>query len=464
MLDPQALTKRISSQLKSALKRAEAKQGHILSITIQIQEIRLDSLPSMEGGWFFWDQPSSDETILGLGNAVRLTMSGPGRFEILNKKMQEIQENWEWLDLESTGFWPISYLCFAFDPDDPMTGAWSDLPNSGLFLPELTLQQKDNDCVASFSVNLKKYQNIESIHLRWMQLISKLTAALSQSYSPPGCMTTLTRIATSSDLSEWRQLVSDAKNSIASRAMEKVVPARHLRVEAERRFDPRRLMDTLNYLYPNSMLLASRIENKVFVSATPERLIDFHNGKITCDAMAGTTHRSAVEEQDLELGKQLLSDPKVRHEHQLVVEGIKASLTPICSTLSHQDQPSLTRLRNLQHLSTEFNGQLKPDVTLLQAAARLHPTAAVNGYPGDVANLWLKKREPFVRGWYAGAAGWVDRGGNGKLAVLLRCALLDQDQADLFAGAGITAESNADAEYAETELKFRVMLEALENA
>jgi len=48
--------------------------------------------------------------------------------------------------------------------------------------------------------------------------------------------------------------------------------------------------------------------------------------------------------------------------------------------------------------------------------------------------------------------------------VLLRCALLDNDQADLFAGAGITAGSDADSEYAETELKFDVMLEALENS
>lgn len=74
------------------------------------------------------------------------------------------------------------------------------------------------------------------------------------------------------------------------------------------------------------------------------------------------------------------------------------------------------------------------------------------------------QNEPIDRGWYAGAAGWIEYDGNGKLAVLLRCALLDNNYADLFAGAGITAESDPDAEYAETELKLRVMLEALENA
>ncbi len=175
-------------------------------------------------------------------------------------------------------------------------------------------------------------------------------------------------------------------------------------------------------------------------------------------------HRSASEKKDQELGQWLLSDPKARHEHHLVVKNIGASLEPICANVEYSKQPALLRLRNLQHLHTEIKGWLKPDITLLDAAARLHPTAAVNGYPGPEANQWIVQNEPIERGWYTGAAGWIDRDGNGTLAVLLRCALLDKNCADLFAGAGITSESNPDAEYAETELKFSVMLEALENA
>jgi menaquinone-specific isochorismate synthase len=212
------------------------------------------------------------------------------------------------------------------------------------------------------------------------------------------------------------------------------------------------------------MLLASRIGERTFVAATPERLISWQNGEIRCDALAGTMQRSASEKNDQELAQLLLSDPKARHEHQLVVKDIDASLEHICANVKYSKQPSLLPLRNLQHLHTEIRGRLKPDITLLEAAARLHPTAAVNGYPGPEASQWLKQNEPIERGWYTGAAGWIDWDGNGTLAVLLRCALLDKNCADLFAGAGITSESDPDAEYAETELKFGVMLEALENA
>jgi menaquinone-specific isochorismate synthase len=223
-------------------------------------------------------------------------------------------------------------------------------------------------------------------------------------------------------------------------------------------------MTTLEYLYPNSMLLASRMGERTFLSATPECLLSLQNGYIYCDALAGTIHRSANEQKDRDLGQTLLTDPKAKHEHQLVVEDITTSLGAICSDINHCDKPSLLRLRNLQHLHTKIEGQLKSDITLLDAAARLHPTAAVNGHPGPEAKQWLMQNESIERGWYTGAAGWIDYSGNGKLAVLLRCALLDNNQADLFAGAGITAESDANAEYAETELKFSVMLEALENA
>jgi menaquinone-specific isochorismate synthase len=223
-------------------------------------------------------------------------------------------------------------------------------------------------------------------------------------------------------------------------------------------------MTALSYLYPNSMLLASQIRGRIFVSATPECLVCYQKGKIQCDALAGTIQRSASEKKDHDLGQFLLSDPKAKHEHLLVVQNIAASLKAICSGIEYSEQPSLLRLRNLQHLHTEITGQLKHDITLLETAAKLHPTAAINGYPGPEAGRWLRHNESIDRGWYAGAAGWIDYSGNGKLAVLLRCALLKNDHADLFAGAGITAESDPDTEFAETELKFGVMLEALENA
>jgi isochorismate synthase len=464
MLDPQALIKRVDRYLRRELKAALPGSARILSITIPVQEIHLRSLPEIRGNWFYLDRPCADERILGLGEAVRITASGPDRLQQLDSALQQIHADWDWIDLELTGFHPLVYTCFAFSPEDRMQGSWQGMPNSGLFLPRLTLQQRDNLCTATFSADLGKQQDPDSIHRHWMGPFADLVAALNQPHQPPGAKTSLARIATSSSLDQWQLLVTKAQAEITSKALEKVVPARHLQIQAQRRLDPGQLMSTLNYLYPSSMLLATHLSGRVFVSATPERLASCNGNSISCDAVAGTIRRSAIEQNDLNLGKSLLADPKVRHEHQLVVEDISHSLKPLCSALSIREFPTLKRLRNLQHLWTEIQGQLKPGVSLLQAAAAIHPTAAVNGHPGDAAGAWLRQNEPFERGWYAGVAGWIDCSGRGELAVLLRCALLEDDRADLFAGAGITAGSDADDEFAETELKFGVMLEALENS
>ncbi|MCW5760870.1 MAG: chorismate-binding protein, partial [Phenylobacterium sp.] len=83
------------------------------------------------------------------------------------------------------------------------------------------------------------------------------------------------------------------------------------------------------------------------------------------------------------------------------------------------------------------------------------------GTPTGVAVGWISAREPAPRGWYASPVGWFDRDGNGELAVAIRTGVLDGDRAHLWAGGGIVGASDPDRELAETEVKFRAMLQAL---
>ena len=91
----------------------------------------------------------------------------------------------------------------------------------------------------------------------------------------------------------------------------------------------------------------------------------------------------------------------------------------------------------------------------------MHPTAAVSGYPREPAAAFLRERERFERGWYAGPVGWFDAEGEGAFAPALRCALLRGDRARLFAGAGLVEGSDPDREWEETALKLGPMLEIL---
>jgi isochorismate synthase EntC len=106
----------------------------------------------------------------------------------------------------------------------------------------------------------------------------------------------------------------------------------------------------------------------------------------------------------------------------------------------------------------------KPGTHVLDLVERLHPTPAVAGAPGDLALAFLREHEPVDRGWYAGVVGWMDADGNGDFVVGIRSAFLEERRTLLFAGAGIVAGSNPDAEWEETELKLSMMREAIANA
>ena len=98
---------------------------------------------------------------------------------------------------------------------------------------------------------------------------------------------------------------------------------------------------------------------------------------------------------------------------------------------------------------------------MLELAALLHPTPAVCGTPTDTAMTALTELEDIDRALYAGIVGWMNGAGEGEWAIALRCAEVAGRIALLFAGAGIVADSDPEAELAETDAKFRSMLEAL---
>jgi menaquinone-specific isochorismate synthase len=98
---------------------------------------------------------------------------------------------------------------------------------------------------------------------------------------------------------------------------------------------------------------------------------------------------------------------------------------------------------------------------VLDLAAALHPTAAVAGTPRLDAQQLLAELEPFDRGRYAGPVGWIGADGDGEWAIALRGAQIEGSTIRAFAGCGIVAGSEPDAELAETELKFSPIREAL---
>nr|NLU60538.1 isochorismate synthase [Pseudomonas sp. BIGb0427] len=189
---------------------------------------------------------------------------------------------------------------------------------------------------------------------------------------------------------------------------------------------------------PAAYLFAFRRQQSCFIGASPERLVKLDGGRLRTLALAGTSRRDPADpQQDAQLAQALLDCEKNRHEHALVVQIIESGLAPWASQLQVPATPSVQRLSRVQHLSTVIEGRLRPQTSLLQVVEALHPTPAVGGHERQQAMEHIRHCEGFDRGWYAAPLGWLDARGNGEFIVGLRSALLNGEQARLFAGCGI---------------------------
>jgi isochorismate synthase len=177
--------------------------------------------------------------------------------------------------------------------------------------------------------------------------------------------------------------------------------------------------------------------------------------------MAGSIRRGSSPEEDAALADQLMTNPKERHEHALVVEAIEENLRPLVATLDVPSQPGLCQLSNIQHLKTVIQGKLLEKEKILPVVEVMHPTPAVGGRPRTFALGMIQEMEPMERGWYAAPIGWLDPQGNGMFGVAIRSAVSVKEESLLYAGAGIVADSQPEKEWQETQLKFKPLEEAL---
>jgi isochorismate synthase len=267
-------------------------------------------------------------------------------------------------------------------------------------------------------------------------------------------------------LAAYAEAVAEAISRIRDGRLEKVVLARSL-VASNPGIEVRALLAELRRRDPGCHLFAApafaSAEGGDFVGATPETLIRREGDRVLSLPHAGTAARSPDPARDRQAAEALLRSAKNRHEHAAVVEAVADSLQPHCAQLRVDPEPHLAATATVWHLVTAVRGRLRPSAPgALSLAAALHPTPAVCGTPTAAAAELIAELEPGPRGLYAGLVGWVDSRGDGEWAVSLRCALVTRAEVRIHAGAGIVAESQPELEVAETEVKFRTLIDALE--
>ncbi len=320
------------------------------------------------------------------------------------------------------GTGPVAFASFSFDAED----------ESLLTVPGTIVGQRDGKA--------------------WITTISPSTP----SPLPPTPGTPLAEHGESG--TDYRLLVGEAVEAIASGVFDKVVLARAVRLDGD--IDVHRTLRRLSQRYADCWTFSAH----GLLGATPELLVRRTGEQVTSRVLAGTVATSADEQESGELADGMIASHKAREEHAYAVMSVAQALGTHCTDLDVPERPSVLQLANVQHLATDIHAMLVDETSVVAIAAALHPTAAVCGTPTERAMQFILNREGLERGRYAGPVGWFDANGDGEFGIALRCGQLSQDNSsiDLFAGCGIVAGSDPDSEYAESETKLEAMRWALD--
>ena len=278
----------------------------------------------------------------------------------------------------------------------------------------------------------------------------------------------LSPLLTQEDFATWSKRIEAVKSLCTQDKLSKAVLARSWKkvVNGSTQWSGAKVFQKLiAKAQTNEIPFAFSLQPQVtFVGLSPETLFSMEQDIIHTHALAGTRmfnqHMSEAEKKDLVV--ELKQAPKDQQEHHIVVEQIKDTLTHLCKSVTIAER-GIKTLRHLVHLETPIMGELKPDISGFQILEALHPTPALGGAPKELALSLINEQEPFHRGGYAAPWMWSNSAQEMTSVVGIRSALIHAEQAFVFAGAGIVADSIAELEWEETQAKANVMASILDH-
>ena len=368
--------------------------------------------------------------LIGWGEEHRLETTGPNRVLELDSLWKDFVAQAEITDeVNLSGSGLISFGSIAFSDQSETT--------SVLVIPKVVVG-KQGDALWLTTINID-----ESEALKLIDLESNFTAVSFV----PGQIST----------EQYLLNVEKGLEVIASGQVEKVVVARDLSASVATDFNINPALRKLEKKFDSCYIYSVA----GMFGASPELLVKVSHSEFSARVLAGTAGRGTDPGVDQAIGSALIESPKNRAEHKFAIDSLVASLSEFTKDITVDAEPFSIALPNLWHLASNVKAMLSSDSTSLQIVDALHPSAAVAGTPRDKALEVIEEIENVDRGRYAGPVGWLGADGDGVWAIALRGAQLSNGKLTAFAGCGIVAGSDAQAELDEAILKFKPIVDSL---
>jgi anthranilate synthase component 1 len=278
--------------------------------------------------------------------------------------------------------------------------------------------------------------------------------------------------------SPWRELfdrerfcaiVEQAKYHIKEGDIFQVVLSNQIEADVEGS-----LFDTYSILRkqnPSPYMFYFSSDALEIAGASPETLVKLKYdesgaGNLFTFPLAGTRRRGATEEEDAELEKELLADPKELAEHNMLVDLGRNDLGKLCefSSVVVEKYKSIERFSHVMHIGSTVRGKIRKDKSALDAINTVLPAGTLSGAPKIRACEIINRLEDHKRGIYGGAIGYIDFSGNMDTCISIRIAYKKNGKVFVRSGAGIVFDSVPENEYEECRNKMRAVVNALEQA
>lgn len=314
---------------------------------------------------------------------------------------------------------------------------------------------------ASAKTKAKAYQEA-------LKTIESLSQALQRPLSVPKNIdgrkkAPLLQLSVKSNLTEgqFKSIVQEAKKEIRRGEIIQVVLSQ--RFEVKLNTDAFNLYRSLRTLNPSSYMYYLNLDGLKIVGSSPELLVRCEDGVVETRPIAGTRRRGQDEKEDEALAKDLLSDPKEKAEHIMLVDLGRNDLGRVCKrgTVKVSEFMNIEKYSHVMHIVSNVRGELREDKDALDVLEATFPAGTVSGAPKIRAMEIIEGLEKTSRGPYAGCIGYFSFSGNLDTCITIRTIVIKGNKAYTQAGAGIVADSTPENEYKETVNKAKAQITAI---
>jgi anthranilate synthase component I len=220
----------------------------------------------------------------------------------------------------------------------------------------------------------------------------------------------------------------------------------------------------LREINPSPHMYYLKFKEKIIIGASPELLLNLHNGIMETYPLAGTIKRGKSPEEDMDLAQTMLTDPKELAEHRMLVDLHRNDLGKVAriGTVRISGLMDVKRYSHVQHISSEVMGIISPDENAFSALAAVFPAGTLSGTPKIESMKIIERLENNPRGPYGGAIGYFAFNGDCKMAIPIRSLFISDGEGFTQAAGGVVWDSTPEGEYQEIQNKLAGMQKAIE--